>query len=364
MFKLLSLTLVFILFTSCQHTVSTKKDLPDFSQRRTPNQIESPKTCDKYYVAEKINSRLLKGPKILYHFGSLSVLQEDIDSNQIPENAWTNYIMGEKTQWQLKRFRRGLYGTENPEQAEKFATTKNDPWVIKLTLSDACIQPENLYTTDIQNDPRFKFWYERKFKQPVTWAYDQCLNNSAQSFTFEELKVDWYSKNKTDSSYENACEILLNDYFTDMNAKLIQDPEVSQSWYIRDRQCISAIHGDTETVLNLYTQRKPWINACQISVTGADRLRVISHALVKKTVDAETVHILKRHFNSYPFDNAQMNLRGLEMISAFERCSSEKKISTFDQARKDFDAELINYRVQSSAFGDEPSSSPYSEICN
>ena len=59
-------------------------------------------------------------PKVLYHYGQKKFLLEDEAAGNIPQKAWDDFIMGDAGRYQLRPFRRGLYGGETLEGVETY----------------------------------------------------------------------------------------------------------------------------------------------------------------------------------------------------------------------------------------------------
>src|ERR1700741_812997 len=59
-------------------------------------------SCDVYELAQRIFDGNGVVPEVIYHFGKREYLLEDIQARTIPEKAWNEFIMGNKTTYNLK----------------------------------------------------------------------------------------------------------------------------------------------------------------------------------------------------------------------------------------------------------------------
>lgn len=201
--------------------------------------------CNISNLATEIHEGERTPAKKIYHFGRKEILFRNINAHTVPLEDWNEFIMGQGTRFSLKSFRRGLYGTEFLEDADKYGSSKFN-WAMEIVLKDSCLSPEKISTLEhLSEQTVFRKWFERKNRDPKSG-----LNESWK----EWIKVCFLSSGQPDptrfSLYEssepqeqNICEKVVEEYWNEMGIKILQDTLENRSWYIRDRNCIEDING-------------------------------------------------------------------------------------------------------------------------
>jgi hypothetical protein len=216
---------------------------------------------------------------VLFHYGQRDVLNYDVAADTVPEEAWNDFIMGEKTRFHLKPFRRGLYGTETLEDADRFGGAKEGKLyngLIAIVLNPACLKVDRVETLlGLPENPRFRQWYESKkfsfsFRDWSRMCFDAEGNPVDSQFKL-------YDSEKLD---QTTCESTVEQHYNDLNIAFVQDTVISRSWAIRDRSCIAHIRGDDEFwAREFYQDARLWSDTCDPEVNHRNRLRVWFQAL-------------------------------------------------------------------------------------
>jgi len=195
-------------------------------------------------------------PEVLYHFGNPSVLLQNAAANTVPKEAWDTYIMGEKSNYELNPFRRGLYGTIHPAFAEIFG-----PWFMAIRIRPECRTAQAVVIpSDLSHDPRFTLWYTGATIQEF-----QSLHAYVKAcFRMGESRL--IAKVKNLESTHGKCERVLNRFYVETGVKIVLDEQWMDqddleinlreqlSWYIRDRSCITGIETSARNVVGVFAR--------------------------------------------------------------------------------------------------------------
>jgi hypothetical protein len=277
--------------------LGTGTDFPDSDIDRVPGSEVSHSSCDPSQTARQIIAGKKKPRSILFHYGKKETLMEDVAAKTIPEHAWNQFIMGNQTRFHLRRFRRGLYGTERVESADSFGSTAYN-WLIEIQLKDSCLVPERIATINgIARSPMFKHWYESKsFNRDYrSWKTSCFLKNGEPN----PNQFNFYGKEKLLNhpieEPESDCEKVVADFYEQKSIAMVQDDagDLVLSWALRDRECIETILGSSEYWAKQFAVREElWTNECPIKRQRNHRnnIRVWFSALYDagfKSVDLE-----------------------------------------------------------------------------
>ncbi len=214
--------------------------------------------CDPGIASEQIIRNKKLPRNILYRYGRKSISLQNVASKTITQSVWDEYIMGENTRYSLKPFRRGLYGTELVESADRYGTSKYD-WLLEIRLHESCLKPVKVTTLHgLNRDYRFIKWFQGKDHGISLSAWQQkCFQSqepNPQEFTF------FHSQ-----GIETICEKVVGDYLRENDFALIQDrvSDLTLSWAVRDRACIKSILGSQNYWAKEFAYRKElWENRC------------------------------------------------------------------------------------------------------
>ena len=251
-----------------QNPVSVVDRIP-FSEQRGDS-------CDPEATARQI----LQGKKVprnvLFHYGKREVLMGDVMAKTVPAQAWDDFIMGEKTRFHLKRFRRGLYGTERLESADSFGN-KSFNWLIEIRLKESCLVSQRIATiSGISKSTLFRDWYESKgFSNELKDWKSKCFLRSGKP---DPQQYSFYGKEKflmKESAFrETECESVIADFYEQNNIALVQDDagDLTLSWALRDRECIENVMGSSSYWVKQFSVREElWENQCPIKKTRNHR---------------------------------------------------------------------------------------------
>lgn len=214
--------------------------------------------------------------RVLFHFGKKQTLEHDLQNDTVPAEDWNQFIMGDKGRFGLMPFRRGLYGTENLEGADRFGSDRYNG-LIAIVLKDECRTPNRTETLwNLPQNPRFQNWYAgKKFSLPLSEWSQMCFEASGAPIA-SQLKM--YDTKALD---ETTCEKQVNQYFTDLNFAVVQDLVISRSWAIRDRACIQHIYGrDEYWAKEFFANGQLWRNHCDRGVDHRNRTRIWFQTLI------------------------------------------------------------------------------------
>jgi len=252
--------LIMLLFAfAFQNTVSVVDRIP-FSEQRGDS-------CDPEETARQISLGRKLPRSVLFHYGRKEILIKNVNAGTIPQEDWDQFIMGNKTRFHLKRFRRGLYGTEYLESADRFASSTYD-WLIEIHLNESCLEPNRIATVNgLTRAVLFKNWFEAKNLGMTLQEWtSKCFHRNGEP---NESLFGFYSKEKNSqadqSDPETICEKVVGDFFDEKNFSLIQDHagDLTSSWAVRDRNCIRDILGSPAYWAHEFSHREElWKNHC------------------------------------------------------------------------------------------------------
>lgn len=311
--------------------VAAKWFVADRPGMRAPASSYSWEECNVFEMANQINQGDRVPAGSIYHFGKKEILMKDVEANQVPTDAWEKFIMGDETRFRLKPFRRGLYGTEYLEDADKFGSDIYN-WIIEIQIKSECRLPKYVGTIDgLAAQSKFKKWYGRKQSAKTIEEWTKlCFLSSGQS---NSAMFDFYESN---SNEQNECESVVSQYWTENDVRVVQDTMITRSWYIRDRNCIENIRGSNFYLADRFlVEPKLWENQCDHYRTHHNAVRVWFGALSKLSPE-ELAQLSFSNFKNMliriqmPVSRGDDDLSvydfSNELVASFERCSSFKKL--------------------------------------
>jgi hypothetical protein len=212
---------------------------PESKVDRIPQSNSEYAGCDSREVAAEIHAGTKVPRGTIYHYGKKEILVTDIAEGNIPQSDWDDYIMGEKTRFKLKRFRRGFYGTEYAEDADRFGDSTYN-WLVKITLNPECLVSSRVTSlVYLSKSELFQKWYGSKsyvssFEKYKTACFDSEGNPGYKAFN------NYKNPSETADFKESECERVIADYYEDQKFAFVHDHagDLVRSWAIRDRDCI------------------------------------------------------------------------------------------------------------------------------
>jgi hypothetical protein len=295
-------------------------------------------SCSIDEVADEINQgKQVIVPKLIYHFGKEKILREDIEARTVPKEAWDKFIMGDSVNFKANPpFRKGFYGTAGIDT--NFFGKFDSDWLIEIQIKDKCLDPEEVVSLrELAKSPRFTSWFnsipESKRRLKGLAEFDGKCSAFAGA-----------KDGSADPSGE--CSEILELYLQTSKAKVVHDPQLPKSFYIRDRDCIETIRGtDEELLRRASSDDSLWKPQCFGYNQSAPDLALI---LLK---------ILSR--SEPPDDKVMQNLRkdfalggvSTSGLDAYSRCIQSNQLS------------LFNNEVQQMK-RDDLSSTDFSKLCS
>jgi hypothetical protein len=220
-------------------------------------------SCDTHKVAEQIHAGQSVLPDHLYHYGPKEFLLKDVASHTVPQDDWFNFIMGANgsSRYQLKDFRRGLYGTIGLNR--NFFFDQKNNWVIRINLKPECLEPQNVATfIDVDKDPRFVQSFmdisNGRFGSDPSKFIQDCYGGKRSPMYFGPIHAVRYG-----DSPDSDCEKTLSNYLAKFKFKIVQDYVIQTSYYIRDRSCIQDIKGTPFDIIEMLANEDDmWSTPC------------------------------------------------------------------------------------------------------
>ncbi len=289
------------------------------------------------------NPAPLLPPKTMLHVGQKAHMLENGRQGTIPEETWNRYIMGRETRFGLVPWRRGLYGGENLDSLELYATaylgsrngTPKTPWLMRITIKDECRKPEAV--TDLANDEKFLGWlFENTHRLVKNYSY--CLNLKTQDCG--ELIVG--TQPVSNGREENLCDDLMQELILGTKARVVRDTEWFASWYLRDRSCIEKLEAGPDVVLQALAEAG-WDHASRnrsFSPTtpyGLGNFAILMGALADSNgADPKTLDLLHSKLRSSDIktshgDQSLLWIReaGPAAVEAYRRCEKAGNLENF-----------------------------------
>ncbi len=205
-------------------------------------------------------------PKVLFHYGQKKHMLDN-EKNGISDEVWQKNIMGQDTRFGLLPWRRGLYGGSNFESLDHYGNgylapdqRGKIPWMMKITLKDECLQPENV--TDLATDQNFLKALIANASYLAQYA-DICLNLKTKDC--RDLVTGYQP---TFAQEEYPCDEIMQKVIIDSKAKVVRDIEWDSSWYLRDRSCIEKLEASPASTLESLAQGE-WTMASRKGATVA-----------------------------------------------------------------------------------------------
>jgi hypothetical protein len=297
---------------------------PEPTGYRAPDSVVEGDACEPDKTAREI----LQGKKtirpILFHYGKKEILLKNVALGTVSPEDWDDFIMGTKTRFHLKRFRRGLYGTELVESADRFASSTYD-WLMEIQLNPSCLAPERLATVKgITRSPAFKYWYQSKpYGIELKDWKTKCFYRNGDP---DESQFSFYGKEKNildDRSIpESICEKVVGDFFEEKRFALIQDHagDLTLSWALRDRTCIHAIVGSPAHWAREFAYREEfWKNQCSANRNRNHRnnVRVWFAAMAEAGYRMKDLEHFSRMIQTIPKPEPKLIDRALDEVDEF-----------------------------------------------
>ncbi len=308
--------------------VSARADCPADSFESAAEAI-SRLSCDTETIASELQKGRPVVPSRLYHFGKKRYLLEDIEARAVPEKAWAEYIMGEKTSYGLPPSRRGLYGTGGVD-GNGFGGRESN-WLMEIHIKPECLVPQRLMTMPgLLQDTRFKEWYAAHSKD-LSMPHDKfasvCFGDDGQP------NGDYYGF----EAQLDECDTVVTRFMNDLRIAVVQDHIEPKSFYIRDRSCIKTIRGTADEWISILAEADYlWTRRC--GNFGADHIPALllqSLAERKEPLKPEVVKQLKKRIGTrFPLRIRDDDHLMAEAVDAAVRCERRGRSAIFTRTIK------------------------------
>ncbi len=315
---------------------------------RSPQSVHNTKNeCNEIALGFGVQNEMRLPPATLYHYGKPEVLAKDVRANQVPVRDWNVYIMGPKSRFILNPYRKGLYGTDMPEDANKFSDAEYSA-LMAIKIKEECLVPSRVSSViALATQTRFKDWFDEKDRgiSVQEWS-KQCYQTDGRpvenQFRFYQTR-DAVAENHV----ETLCEKFVNQFWKDTRMAIVHDPAVSRSWAIRDRNCIEGIEGSAEYWVKAFSEDpRLWENSCDRHVTHHARARVWFRALSEKLEVLPSDFSLKAFLKGIngPETHGASDFSAADFASEFDdalaRCRKSQSLDKFKQKMKSVSREL------------------------
>jgi hypothetical protein len=287
---------------------------------------------------------------VLYHFGSRDLLEKDARAGNVPKDDWDKYIMGDQTDYDLPPFRRGLYGTVHPSQAEIFGD-----WFMAVGLDASCRTPEAVAVPSyLLEDGRFQSWFAAQ-PHPELAGLEAikaaCFRPSAQGFQ-PRLILNVQNVDIDTKIVEGPCERMLQKFYADQGIKIVLDEQWPDqdviennivghiSWYIRDRNCIRSIKSESQDMPHVLAQLDdPWKGGGALGVWDKPEFTILLTALAeaKGPIDPDDLYFLNDKAASSKINWSMEDAKGNDIGTVYLSVAAAAVVSAYDRCRYQFD---------------------------
>lgn len=295
--------------------------------------------CDPRETSLAIRDQKRLPRSSLFHYGKRDLLLKDVSARTIPEADWNEFIMGENTRFKLKRFRRGFYATESPEDADRFGDSTYN-WMVEVVLKPECLTPSRVTSLAFLTEHEaFRNWFQEQHPNRSFEGWKKlCFDESG----FPEYGQFNYYKNPKEEAdaHETECEKVVGDYFISTNPAFVQDQagDLIRSWAIRDRSCIQTILGSDEYWIRELPRRPEfWKNSCDPERNHRNLIRIWFSALARNASNSESIRSFKEMILKLPAPEDRLDWQTQEtdrfaaqdfataLESASRRCGEKQK---------------------------------------
>ncbi len=226
--------------------------------------------CTVEGLATEVTKLHATVPTTLYHYGPRYFLFKNIALENIDSDVWTKSIMGERTASALPAYRRGLYGSENPSDADPYGeaklddpgdpySLKSDRWLMQIDLKPECVEPKHVYSIAKLNlDPRFQEWLGAHVEYSAV-ANSGCFSGR------DGINTSQFTLYKALGKPLSDCEKMVTAFFADVDPWIVYDPSpgLPRSWQVRRRECIRKLSGTPQDwAFRLKENLDLWKNDC------------------------------------------------------------------------------------------------------
>lgn len=273
-------------------------------------------TTDK--LAQAIARQEQTVPKVIYHFTKQQHADENARLGTISPEVWKNKIMGTDSRFKLSPLRKGLYGTSSVE-ANSFGTASY-PALMEIRIKDECRRPERTASlASLADDPRF---------QGYLTAHPEYLMTLLRFKTECSLQEEDF----TLDSIPAACRDTIAAFLKDQRISVLQDHFISQSYYIRDRECIEGIRGTVEDQIRILNEQElNWVPRCENNFQSSHNLALLIVHLTRQSIAKDQLPGFDRKrilVNAKKVSEPAANGVG-EFLDQIEECKKTKNLSAF-----------------------------------
>ena len=184
----------------------------------------------------------------LFPGGDLALLKANIKQGTISSRAWREAIFAKKTNFDLPDYRKGLYGAETVAGTNLYLMYQllagHQPWMMTIRVNANCL-PLSYDSSYSLTEGVFADW-AKKTVSPA--EFKSCAEGSSWNLgTFYDVSAD---------PDANECVGHLERFLTSRKTPIVFDLVNRDSWYIRDRSCISKIEGTADQNLRALIDNK------------------------------------------------------------------------------------------------------------
>lgn len=214
-------------------------------------------------------------PSIFYHVGKRRNLFQNIAAGAITQEVWDKYIFG-GPRFPLPMWRRGYYGASNAQvpfyYGHDLIRDGEVPWMEFTTIDSACLKPEVTFDQRrefVSESSAFMLYFGTawsRYYPTLDAARQECVQKEA-----DKIKYNALTMRRTIDDEDKGCDKLVHDFLVERQYKTVFDAREDNSWYLRDRACISKLTGTDDDMLTfLKSDEALWRDMERMSAEGLD----------------------------------------------------------------------------------------------
>lgn len=327
---LIELCFVALVGLSCASPTTTmhQREIANVSPRASEEA-----SCQIEDLAMQIRLQQQVVPSRIYRWGEKKNQISNAVANTVPQKIWDHFVLGKGGRYSLKPFRRGLYGSSSPEDADLFSDywDLERAWLVEVEIAPECREPHAVATlVALFKDERFLHWFQSASYLPFP-TLDSFV---ATCFVVEGAKNEIPNGTMVGGAGEadSSCEVVYERFFNETAVKIVQDHQVRRSWYLRDRSCIRGIRGTPPQIIEILAEREAiWHNHCTQARSGESLMRLLLAALIEMndSVSSELLRKISLNARDSTIVYSPVNQVVPEIVNAYQRCHDTKRRALF-----------------------------------